>query len=97
MHAAVGVGRDHQASALHRQGQRSRVAGAYHGASGCEQVGLGSLGDDGYRAEADPELVGKVAHAAGVPLHELRAADGAGLEEMFLELTSETQREGVAA
>jgi ABC-2 type transport system ATP-binding protein len=55
------------------------------------------LGDDGYRAEADPELVGKVAHAAGVPLHELRAADGAGLEEMFLELTAETSREGAAA
>jgi ABC-2 type transport system ATP-binding protein len=56
-----------------------------------------ALGDDGYRAEADPELVGKVAHAAGVPLHELRAADGAGLEEMFLELTAETSREGAAA
>jgi ABC-2 type transport system ATP-binding protein len=51
------------------------------------------LGDDGYRAEADPELVGKVAHAAGVPLHELRAAEGAGLEEMFLELTAQTSRE----
>ena len=56
-----------------------------------------ALGDDGYRAEAAPELVGKVAHAAGVPLHELRAADGAGLEEMFLELTAETSREGAAA
>jgi ABC-2 type transport system ATP-binding protein len=56
-----------------------------------------ALGEDGYRAEADPELVGKVAHAAGVPLHELRAADGAGLEEMFLELTAETSREGAAA
>jgi ABC-2 type transport system ATP-binding protein len=56
-----------------------------------------ALGDGGYRAEADPELVGKVAYAAGVPLHELRAADGAGLEEMFLELTAETSREGAAA
>ncbi|MFB9314191.1 ABC transporter ATP-binding protein [Nocardioides plantarum] len=53
--------------------------------------------DGGFRAEADAELVGKVAHAAGVPLLELRAADGAGLEEMFLELTATTQREGVAA
>ena len=34
---------------------------------------------------------------AGVPLIELRSADGAGLEEMFLELTAETQREGAAA
>ena len=37
------------------------------------------------------------AFAAGVALIELRAADGAGLEEMFLELTAETQREGAAA
>ena len=55
------------------------------------------LGGDGFRADADTDLVGKVAHAAGVPLHELRAADGAGLEEMFLELTAETSREGAAA
>ena len=41
--------------------------------------------------------VGQVAHAAGVPLTELRSADGAGLEEMFLELTADTQREGAAA
>ena len=54
-------------------------------------------GQDTLRADAEPELVGKVAHAAGVPLSELRSADGAGLEEMFLELTAETAREGVAA
>ena len=53
--------------------------------------------DGGFRADADAELVGKVAHAAGVPLLELRPAEGAGLEEMFLELTATTQREGVAA
>ena len=35
--------------------------------------------------------------AAGVALTELRGADGAGLEDMFLELTADTQREGVAA
>ncbi|CAN5711428.1 ATP-binding cassette domain-containing protein [soil metagenome] len=49
--------------------------------------------DDGLRVDAEAELVGKVALAAGVPLSELRGADGAGLEEMFLELTAETQRE----
>ena len=54
-------------------------------------------GDDILRTDADPELVGKVALAAGVALTELRAADGAGLEEMFLELTADTAREGVAA
>src|SRR3954447_23542158 len=50
-------------------------------------------GPHGLRAEADADQVGKVALAAGVPLSELRAADGAGLEEMFLELTAETSRE----
>ena len=54
-------------------------------------------GDDILRTDAEPELVGKVALAAGIALSELRAADGAGLEEMFLELTAETAREGVAA
>ena len=34
---------------------------------------------------------------AGVALTELRAAGGAGLEEMFLDLTADTQREGAAA
>ena len=43
--------------------------------------------------DADPELVGRLAHRADVPLIELRAAEGAGLEEMFLELTADTQRE----
>ncbi len=54
-------------------------------------------GQDGLRVEADTDQVGKVALAAGVPLTELRAADGAGLEEMFLELTADTSREGAAA
>ena len=49
------------------------------------------------RTDADTALVGRVALAAGVALTELRSADGAGLEEMFLELTAETQREGAAA
>ncbi|MCW2797334.1 MAG: transporter related protein [Nocardioides sp.] len=52
---------------------------------------------DALRVDAEPELVGKVAHLAGVPLAELRAAEGAGLEEMFLELTADTQRDGAAA
>jgi ABC-2 type transport system ATP-binding protein len=51
------------------------------------------VGDDGLLAHADTELVGKIAFAAGVPVVELRPADGAGLEEMFLELTAETQRD----
>ncbi|CAI9411700.1 ABC transporter ATP-binding protein [Nocardioides sp. T2.26MG-1] len=56
---------------------------------------------DALRVDAEAELVGQVALRAGVPLTELRAADGAGLEEMFLDLTADTQRddtsEGAAA
>jgi ABC-2 type transport system ATP-binding protein len=54
-------------------------------------------GDHSLRADADRALVGKVAMEAGIALTELRSADGAGLEEMFLELTADTQREGAAA
>ncbi len=45
------------------------------------------------RVEADTEVVGQLAHQAGVALVELRDADDAGLEELFLELTADTQRE----
>jgi ABC-2 type transport system ATP-binding protein len=64
-----------------------------------EAAGLGAApsGDGALRTDADPGLVGKIALEAGVALTELRAADSAGLEEMFLELTADTQREGVAA
>ena len=53
--------------------------------------------DGSVRTTADAERVGQIALAAGVALTELRSADGAGLEEMFLELTAESQREGAAA
>ena len=54
-------------------------------------------GDGTVRTTADAARVGQVALHAGVALTELRSADGAGLEEMFLELTAESQREGAAA
>ena len=56
-------------------------------------------GHDGVlTTDADTEHVGVVALAAGVPLLELRDADGDGLEEMFLALTADSQRdEGAAA
>ncbi|ROR92218.1 ABC transporter ATP-binding protein [Nocardioides aurantiacus] len=53
--------------------------------------------DGAVLATAETARIGTVAHAAGVPLTELRSADSAGLEEMFLELTASSQREGVAA
>jgi ABC-2 type transport system ATP-binding protein len=45
-----------------------------------------------FRVDAEAEAIGRVTHEAGIPLIELRSADGAGLEEIFLELTAETQR-----
>jgi ABC-2 type transport system ATP-binding protein len=69
------------------------LAGALHD-SGMTAV---PSGEGGFRSDADPAEVGKVAAAAGIALVELRPADGAGLEEMFLQLTAETQREGDAA
>jgi ABC-2 type transport system ATP-binding protein len=49
--------------------------------------------DQGLRTEATTDEVGTVALAAGIALRELRPADGAGLEEMFLALTADTQRD----
>src|SRR6478736_6221739 len=53
-----------------------------------------TVSDDGsLRTEADTALVGRAAYDGGVVLTELRNADSGGLEEMFLELTADTQRE----
>ena len=54
-------------------------------------------GDGALRTDASPDAVGRVALSAGCALTELKSADGAGLEDMFLELTADTQREGAAA
>jgi ABC-2 type transport system ATP-binding protein len=63
------------------------------------EVGIAATAaeDRSLHTDADPALVGKVALEAGVALTELRAAAGAGLEEMFLELTAASQRDGAAA
>ena len=50
-------------------------------------------GDGAVRTDASAEEVGRIALDAGVALSELRAADSAGLEEMFLQLTAASQRE----
>jgi ABC-2 type transport system ATP-binding protein len=52
--------------------------------------------DGGLHADAEATVVGLVARESGIALTELRTADG-GLEEMFLALTADTQREGKAA
>jgi ABC-2 type transport system ATP-binding protein len=47
---------------------------------------------DGLRVEIEPVEVGRAAAEHAIVLTDLRAADG-GLEDLFLELTSDTQRE----
>jgi len=54
-------------------------------------------GDGSLRTDAVAALVGQAAYNGGVVLTELRSADSGGLEEMFLELTADTQRERTAA
>ncbi|RLV49778.1 ATP-binding cassette domain-containing protein [Nocardioides mangrovicus] len=51
------------------------------------------IADGGFRTEVDPVVVGRAAATNGVVLTELRPAESAGLEQLFLELTSDTQRE----
>ena len=54
-------------------------------------------GGETLHTDAAAALVGQVAFDAGIPLTELRAASGAGLEDTFLQLTAGTQREGAPA
>jgi ABC-2 type transport system ATP-binding protein len=68
------------------------TAGLSHHPEG-DESGTSNGGPAAFRVDADAEAVGQVAWSAGVALTELRPADGAGLEEMFLTLTAETQRD----
>jgi ABC-2 type transport system ATP-binding protein len=47
----------------------------------------------GLRSDAEAIQIGKVAAAHNITLIELRPAEGEGLEEMFLQLTADTQRD----
>jgi ABC-2 type transport system ATP-binding protein len=53
--------------------------------------------DGGYVVEATGEQIARAAAARGVVITELRGADNAGLEDMFLQLTSNDSREKVPA
>jgi ABC-2 type transport system ATP-binding protein len=73
--------------------QALTTAGLIHHADDTSGAAAGTSTPAVFRVEADAELVGHVAWTAGVALTELRPADGAGLEEMFLTLTADTQRD----
>ena len=85
------------AGTLVRTPDRAALAVALTAAGVGHAPVAGIAGADALRVEADPTHVGRAAHQAGVTLVELRPAESAGLEEMFLELTAHDQREGVAA
>jgi ABC-2 type transport system ATP-binding protein len=53
-----------------------------------------SAAGDGLRVETETVEVGRVAAERGIVLTDLRAADG-GLEDLFLSLTADTQRDDV--
>ena len=84
-----------KAELLQTAGTFVKAADASALANALTAAGIASTpsGDAGLRTESSPEEVGRIAAATGVALIELRPADGAGLEEMFLELTAETQRD----
>lgn len=93
------VAQGSKAELLHAAGTLVRSSELAELATALQESGITATRIDGdaLRADASADVVGKVARAAGVALSELRAAESAGLEEMFLQLTAETQREGVAA
>ena len=94
------VAQGSKAALLQAAGTLVRAAGGQSDlahALGQSGVMCSSSGDGRLRTDADAELVGKIALDAGIALVELRAAEGAGLEAMFFELTSDTQREGAMA
>jgi ABC-2 type transport system ATP-binding protein len=80
------------AGSLVRAADRPALAGALTRSG----VFASPVGEDGLLADADAEAVGSIAYHAGVAVRELRPAEGAGLEEMFLALTSESQRDTTA-
>ena len=93
------VSRGTKTELLRAAGTTVRADDSAHLRNALEAWGLlvSDTSDGALSTDADPALVGKVAMGAGVALTELRAADSAGLEDMFLELTAATRREGARA
>ena len=75
--------------AIVRSADDARLAQALQAAGLTAHPGDGG----GVRTDGTPEQVGVIALQAQVPLVELRGGDGARLEDMFLNLTQQNQRE----
>jgi ABC-2 type transport system ATP-binding protein len=76
---------------------RSPDGAALHRALVAAGIAATPSGDGAFRTGAGVTEVGRAAYEARVLLTELRTADSGGLEDMFLELTADTQRERTAA
>ena len=72
---------------------------ALHAALARAGLAVTAARDDTVVVDAEAEAVGRIALEAGVVLTELRAADGGGLEDLFLQLTGngDARSEEVAA
>ncbi len=67
-------------------------------ATALERAGIASrAAGDALNVDAEAVVVGEQALAAGVALIELRASTSGGLEDLFLELTADTQRDETPA
>jgi ABC-2 type transport system ATP-binding protein len=75
---------------------RARDMEALERALRASGLGIRPADNGALRADADPTVVGMVARESDLALTELRTADG-GLEDLFLQLTGDTDREGKAA
>ena len=75
---------------------RARDTQALERALGDSGLVITRTHDGALHTDAEPDVVGLVAYESGLALTELRTAEG-GLEEMFLALTADTEREGKAA
>jgi ABC-2 type transport system ATP-binding protein len=71
-----------------RTGQPEVIARALTAAG----VSSSPVGEDGLLAQASTSQVGEIAFAAGVPVIELRPAGATRLEELLVQLTTETPR-----
>jgi len=80
---------------LHAAGTVVRATDIHELQRALGELGIAATLSEGgaLSADADPPLVGKLALEAGIALTELRTAD-AGLEDLFLQLTADSQREG---
>jgi ABC-2 type transport system ATP-binding protein len=88
-----------KAELLQTRGSFARAEDPAALAAALQQAGIEAVasGDGGVRAECEPVEIGRAAARAGVVLRELHSAEGAGLEEMFLQLTADDAREPVGA